>query len=319
MQRREFLKLSLASAAGLASSSASHAEEQPKLIRIGTQKGGFFFPAVRQRHTVEDAFKPLGIDIQWVEFQFGPPLVEAINVGSVDFGYVGDTPPIFAQAAKARIRYAAAVKQGGGTLGIVVRNNSPIRTLADLKGKRIAFGKASSGHNLLVATLEKAGIGWNEIDPVPLAPADATAAFAQGSVDAWSIWDPYLALAELKGDARVLVFAKDVHQPTAFVIVREDLVEKSPALVTRLNGVFASEGVWANSHHEEVAQAQAAATGVDIEAIRRFVGRSNYSIVPVDEEIIKSQQSVADRFARLGLIPKPVHVADIVWKWTPGS
>jgi sulfonate transport system substrate-binding protein len=319
MQRREFLKLSLAVATVLGSSSVLHAEEQPKVIRIGTQKGGFFFPAVRQRHTVEDAFEPLGIDIQWVEFQFGPPLVEAINVGSVDFGYVGDTPPIFAQAAKARIRYAAAVKQGGGTLGIVVRNNSPVKTLADLKGKRIAFGKASSGHNLLVATLEKAGIGWNEIDPVPLAPADAIAAFAQGSVDAWSIWDPYLALAELKGDARVLVFAKDVHQPTAFVIVREDLVEKFPALVTRLNGVFASEGVWANAHHEEVAQAQAAATGVDIDAIRRFVARSNYSIVPVDDEIIKSQQSVADRFARLGLIPKPVQVADIVWKWTPGS
>jgi sulfonate transport system substrate-binding protein len=83
--------------------------------------------------------------------------------------------------------------------------------------------------------------------------------------------------------------------------------------------VFASEGVWANAHHEEVAQAQAAATGVDIEAIRRFVDRSNYRVIPVDDEVIRSQQAVADRFARLGLIPKPVRVADIVWKWTPGS
>jgi sulfonate transport system substrate-binding protein len=89
--------------------------------------------------------------------------------------------------------------------------------------------------------------------------------------------------------------------------------------VTRLDTVFASEGVWANAHHEEVAQAQAAATGVDIEAIRRFVDRSNYRVIPVDEEVIRSQQAVADRFARLGLIPKPVRVADIVWKWTPGS
>jgi sulfonate transport system substrate-binding protein len=165
---------------------------------------------------------------------------------------------------------------------------------------------------------EKAGITWSDIQPIALAPADATAAFAQGSVDAWSIWDPYLALAELKGDARVLVFAKEVHQPNAFVIARADFVENYPLLVTRLNTVFASEGVWANAHHEEVAQAQAAATGVDIEAIRRFVDRSNYSVVPVDEDIIKIQQSVADRFVRLGLIPKPVKVADIVWKWTPG-
>ena len=101
--------------------------------------------------------------------------------------------------------------------------------------------------------------------------------------------------------------------------MRSDFVEKYSAVVTRLNDVFASEGVWANAHHDDVAQAQAAATGVDIEAIRRFVARSNYSVVPVDEDIIKIQQSVADRFARLGLIPKPVKVADIVWKWNPGS
>jgi sulfonate transport system substrate-binding protein len=319
MKRREFLKLSLATAMGVALTRGVRAEDQPKLVRIGTQKGGFFFPAVRQRHTVEDAFKPLGIDVQWVDFQFGPPLLEAINVGSVDFGYVGDAPPIFAQAANARIRYAAAVKQGGGTQAIVVRRESPIKSLADLKGKRIAFGKGSSAHNLLVAVLEKAGLSWSDIEPVPLAPADATAAFARGSVDAWAIWDPYLALAELKGDARVLIFAKDVHQPNAFIVVGSEFVEKYPALVTRLNAVLASEGVWADAHHEEVAQAQAEATGVDIEAIRRFVDRSNYSVVPVDDNIIKIQQSVADRFARLGLIPKPVRVADIVWKWNPGS
>jgi sulfonate transport system substrate-binding protein len=274
---------------------------------------------VRQRHTVEDAFKPLGIDIQWVDFQFGPPLLEAINVGSVDFGYVGDSPPIFAQSANARIRYAAAIKQDGNTQAIIVPKDSPIRTLADLKGKRIAFGRGSSAHNLLVAALEKAGIAWSDIVPTPLAPSDATAAFVKGSIDAWSIWDPYLALAELKESARVIAFDKDIHKPYSFYIVGADFVEKYPSLVTRLDTVFASEGVWANAHHEEVAQAQAAATGVDIEAIRRFVDRSNYRVIPVDEEVIRSQQAVADRFARLGLIPKPVRVADIVWKWTPGS
>jgi sulfonate transport system substrate-binding protein len=295
-----------------------HAEDKPTEIRIGTQKGGFF-PAVRQRHTVEDAFKPLGIEVKWIDFQFGPPLLEAINVGGVDFGFVGDSPPIFAQAGGARIRYVAAVKSDGNTQAIIVPQDSPIKTLADLKGKRIAFGKGSSAHNLLVAALEKAGLGWSDITPAPLAPADATAAFIKGSVDAWSIWDPYLALAELKEKARVIAFDKDVHQPNAFYIAGSDFVEKYPSLVARLNAVFASEGRWADTHHEEVAKAQADATGVDIEAIRRFVDRSNYRVVPVDDEVIKSQQIVADRFARLGLIPKPVNVSDIVWKWTPGS
>jgi sulfonate transport system substrate-binding protein len=318
MKRREFIKLSLGTVAVATLSSQARGEAAPKEIRIGTQKGGFF-PAVKARHTVEDVFKPLGVDVKWVDFQFGPPLLEAINVGSVDFGYVGDSPPIFAQAANARIRYVAAVKQLGTTQAIVVPQDSTIKTLADLKGKRVAFGKGSSAHNLLVAALEKAGLTWADITPAPLAPADATAAFVKGSVDAWSIWDPYLALAELKEHARVIVFDKDVHKPNAFYIAGADFVDKYPALVAKLNAVFAAEGVWADTHHEEVAQAQAEATGVDIEAIRRFVDRSNYRVVPVNGEVIESQQAVADRFARLGLIPKPINVADIVWKWTPGS
>ena len=296
----------------------AQAQEKPAEIRIGTQKGGFF-PAVRQRHSVEEAFKPLGIEIKWIDFQFGPPLLEAINVGSVDFGFVGDSPPIFAQAGGARVRYVAAVKSDGNTQAIIVPQDSTIKTLADLKGKRVAFGKGSSAHNLLVAALEKAGLAWSDITPAPLAPADATAAFVKGAVDAWSIWDPYLALAELKEHARVIAFDKDVHKPNAFYIAGSDFVEKYPALVAKLNVVFASEGQWADTHHEEVAKAQAEATGVDIEAIRRFVDRSNYRVVPVDDEVIRSQQAVADRFVRFGLIPKPINVSDIVWKWTPGS
>src|ERR1700724_1722100 len=162
MQRRQFLKLSLGTAAIAGLALRAQAEAELKEIRIGTQKGGYF-PAVRQRHTVEDLFKPLGIEIKWVDFQFGPPLLEAINVGSVDFGYVGDSPPIFAQAAGARIRYVAAVKSDGNTQAIIVAQDSPITTLADLRGKRIAFGKGSSAHNLLVAALEKAGMAWRDI------------------------------------------------------------------------------------------------------------------------------------------------------------
>src|SRR5450631_111189 len=298
--------------------SPAQAQDKPTEIRIGTQKGGFF-PAVRQRHSVEDALKPLGIEVRWIDFQFGPPLLEAINVGSVDFGFVGDSPPIFAQAGGAGIRYVAAVKQQGNTQAIIVPKDSAILKLADLKGKRIAFARGSSAHNLLVAALEKAGIAWSDITPAPLAPADATAAFVKGSVDAWSIWDPYLALAELKENARVIAFDKEIHKPNSFYIAGSDFVEKYPALVARLNGVFASEGVWADSHHAEVIKAQAEATGVDVEAITRFVNRSTHRVVPIDDEIVRRQQAVADRFTRLGLIPKPITVSEIVWTWTPGA
>jgi sulfonate transport system substrate-binding protein len=314
--RRHILTIALLLAT--VSALPARAEDTPAEIRIGTQKGGFF-PAVRQRQTLEAAFKPLGIAIKWIDFQFGPPLLEAINVGSVDFGFVGDSPPIFAQAGGARIRYVAAVKSDGNTQAIIVPKDSPIKTLADLKGKRIAFGKGSSAQNLLIAALEKAGVPWSDITPAPLAPADATAAFVKGSVDAWSIWDPYLALAELKEQARVIAFDKDIHKPNAFYIAGSDFVEKYPSLVAKLNATFASEGVWAHSHQEEVAKAQADATGVDIEAVRRFVARSNFRVVPIDEDVIKSQQAVADRYTKLGLIPKQINVTEIIWNWKPGS
>jgi len=110
-----------------------------------------------------------------------------------------------------------------------------------------------------------------------------------------------------------------VHKPNAFYIAGSDFVDKHPALVAKLNAVFASEGRWADSHHEDVAKAQAEATGVDIDAVKRFVSRSSYRVVPVDDETVKSQQAIADRFAKLGLIPKPVNVPDIIWKWSPGS
>jgi len=137
MKRREFLKLSLGTAAVAALSSRARGEAAPKEIRIGTQKGGFF-PAVRQRHTVEDIFRPLGIEIKWIDFQFGPPLLEAINVGSVDFGYVGDSPPIFAQAAGARIRYVAAVKSEGNTQAISGESAS---RLAKVRARTICLSR----------------------------------------------------------------------------------------------------------------------------------------------------------------------------------
>ena len=146
----------LAVAALLTAGLAAPAFAEPlKEVRIGFQKAGIF-PAVKQRGTLEAALKPRGITVRWVEFQFGPPILEDINTGNVDFGYTGDAPPIFAQAARANLLYVAAVPSIGYNQGIVVPADSPIKTLADLKGKKVGFAKGSSAHNTTVAALEKA-------------------------------------------------------------------------------------------------------------------------------------------------------------------
>nr|WP_249225739.1 aliphatic sulfonate ABC transporter substrate-binding protein [Tardiphaga alba] len=297
--------------------SKAPAAEQPKEIRIGFQKAGIF-PAVKQRGTLEKIFKEKGITIKWVEFQFGPPILEAINTGNVDFGYAGDTPPIFAQVARANLLYVAAVPSIGYNQGIVVPENSPIKTLADLKGKKIGFGKGSSAHNTLVATLEKAKLAWSDITPVYLNPADAAAAFASGNIDAWSIWDPYLSLAE-NGKARVIAFAKDVQESNSFFLANKEFTNAHGDIVALLNKTFADEGKWAEANRPEVASKLQEATGVDKAATTRAVERSNYTVVPISDKVIATQQETADRFHKLGLIPKAINVRDIVWTWTPGS
>ena len=316
--RRTFVAgVALALLGSMGLSSSPVAAQQLKEVRIGFQRAGLF-PAVKQRHTVEDALKPRGIEVKWVEFSFGPPLLEALNTGSIDFGYTGDAPPIFAQAARANLLYVAALPSAGNNEAIVVPENSPIRTLADLKGKKVGFAKGSSAHNTTVAALEKAGLSYADITPVYLAPADGATAFAGGSLDAWTIWDPYLALTE-KGKIRILAFAKDVHESTAFFLANKDFTGQHPDIVALLNQTFAQESKWADQHRPEIVNTLHEATNVETEALTRAVERSQFLVTPVTEQIVASQQATADRFFKLGLIPRAINVRDIVWSWTPGS
>jgi sulfonate transport system substrate-binding protein len=253
-----------------------------------------------------------------VEFAFGPPILEAINTSNVDFGFTGDAPPIFAQAAAANFYYVAAVPKNYGE-AIIVPEDSPIKSLADLKGKKIAAGKASSAHHTLLVGLEKAGLAPSDVTFVFLPPADAAAAFSRGSVDAWSIWDPFLALAQLQKPVRAVAFSSDLHNPSSFYLANKDFTSKYPQIISKLNGLLAKEADWANEHRAEVSQALHEASGVDLVAVRNSVDRAFFKVLPVTDEIAATQQTVADHFLKVGLIPKPLVVRDVVWKWTPGS
>lgn len=216
MQRRDFLRLSIGTAAAAAIASPAIARGAVKEIRIGYQKTGVLVIA-RQQAALEKHFTPQGIDVKWIEFSSGPPMMEAMNVGSVDFGAVGDSPPVFAQAAGAAIVYAAGQPITNGQ-GILVPKDSSIRDIADLKGKRIGFTKGSSAHNVVVQTLEKAGLAYADIVPVYLTPPDAGPAFANGSIEAWAIWDPYFAIGETKQNGRILINAREVTKTNSFFI-----------------------------------------------------------------------------------------------------
>lgn len=314
MKRREFLQLSLVTAAAAALSRGAQAQADTKEIRIGYQKNGVLV-VTRQREALENHYKPQGISVKWIEFSSGPPMMEAMNVGSVDYGAVGDSPPIFAQAAGAAIVYAAAQPIVNGS-GILVPQNSAITDIADLKGKRVGFTKGSSAHNVVIQTLEKAGLTYDDITPVYLTPPDAGPAFANGGIDAWAIWDPYFAIAETRQNGRILVKTRDITKTNSFYIANRDFANRHSALLQQIVDVTTSSAKWAEAHPDEVAKSLAAVTGVPLDIQTIAAKRAGFSVGPVTDDIIATQQGVADRFFKLGLIPKQIAIRDIVWRNT---
>jgi len=312
MQRRDFLKLSIGTAAAAAFASPAIAQGAVKEIRIGYQKNGVLV-ITRQQAALEKHFSQQGIEVKWVEFSSGPPMMEAMNVGSVDYGAVGDSPPVFAQAAGAAIVYAAGQPITNGQ-GILVPKDSPIRSIAELKGKRVGFTKGSSAHNIVVQTLEKAGLTYADISPVYLTPPDAGPAFANGSIEAWAIWDPYFAIGETKQNGRILINAREVTKTNSFYIANRDFAKNHGAILQQIVDVTSATARWAEQNRDEVAKSLAAVTGIPLEIQTIAANRSSFVVGPVTEDIVATQQGVADRFYKLGLIPKPIAIRDIVWR-----
>src|SRR3989449_10851350 len=176
---------------------------QDKIVRIGFQKYGKLV-LLKSKGTLEGKLKAAGYQVVWTEFPSGPPLLEALNVGAIDFGNTGEAPPIFAQAAGAPIQYVAYEPPAPEGEAILVPKDSALKSVADLKGKKVALNKGSNVHYLLVKALEKAGLKYTDVDVVYLPPADGRVAFEKDAIDAWVIREPYRTAAAMSSGARTL-------------------------------------------------------------------------------------------------------------------
>ena len=309
MRRRHILAAALA----LPVVRASAAEG--KTLRMGFQKGEPTQMAAKQNRVLEDILAPRGWAVEWVEFQFGPPMLEAMRVGSIDLGAVGDTPPVFAQAAHAGLVYVSAIRSG--SQAILLPPGSGIQALAGLKGKKVAFGRGSSAHNFLIKGLAKGGLTFSDIEPVTLGPADAGAAFQRGAVDAWAIWDPYYALFETRSGVRTLATNADVGEQYSFFIGRSAFVRANPELIGTVLGAFSASCAWIRGHRDEVADLLSNGTGMPPDTMRRVMARVPAEILPLTDAIVLSQQEIANRFRSAGVLPVDIAVADAVWR--PGA
>jgi sulfonate transport system substrate-binding protein len=286
----------------------------PKEVRIGFQKGSAVLVLARKQEVIEKRLKALGVpNVKWVEFQFGPPMLEALGAGAIDIGSVGDAPPIFAQAGGSDLVYAAATPSAEHA--VLVPRNSSIRTVAELRGKKVAFGKGSSAQGVTIRALATAGLTFQDITPVYLSPADATAAFNGGNVDAWVVWDPYYAIAEERYGARAIADTRDKRLASAsYYIASREFATRYPAALVALLDEIGKLTVWSGQHRSDLAAIAADATGIDIKSWSAAFARADFSFGPITDAQVKQQQQLADTFVELGIIPRKINVKDIVWR-----
>lgn len=282
-------------------------------LSIGYQKSALNLLVARQQKLFEQQLPNVKVD--WKEFPAGPQMLEALAVGAVDFGYVGNTPPIFAQAAGKNIRYVGYEVVTPNSQALVVPTGSPIQSLQDLKGKRIAVQKGSSAHELLGKVLKQAQLSWKDIQPIWLAPAEARAAFDKNSIDAWVIWDPFLSAAKLDAQAQVLIDGTAFPKSYAFYIGNPKFIQQHPQAVSKVLASLNAADQWILQHQDQALSIYTQSTGLAPHiATPVFQQRLKPSpIYPLNAQVIQSQQHIANTFQQAQLIPQSIQIQSVVW------
>lgn len=309
---RRIVRLAAFALVALSASSAFALDGADKIVRVGYQKAGLL-AIVKVQGSLEARLKPLGYSVQWFEFPAGPQLLEALNANSIDFGYTGAPPPVFAQAAGVHFVYVGAEPPAPHNEAVFVKSDSPIRSLADLRGRKVALQKGSSANYLLLEALKKAGVRYDEIQPVYLPPADARAAFESGNVDAWAVWDPYYAAAQNALKVRTLSDYTGLTPTNNFYEATRDFAQQHPDVIGAILKQARETGQWVNGHPADTAALLAPKVGLPQPLVETWIKRVPFGAVPIDDRIVAVQQRVADAFYAAKLIPQKLSVADNAW------
>ena len=283
--------------------SSAHAAE--RMIRIGDSKGQY-----RALLTAAGELNGLSYKIEWAEFPATAPALEALATGAIDLRGSAAAPLIFAVAAGAPIKAVAALQLDGAreSVAILVPADSPLRTTADLRGKRVGTNRGSIGHHLVLAALERAKIPFGEVPIRYLLPADAKAALGGNSIDAWSTWEPYVSIAEVQDHFRVIVDGTGLPISDGSIVASDAAIAGKHELVEDFVGRQARAHLWALQHPEDYAQVFSRQTGLPIEVARVAVKHTAYRVVPIDDAVVRGHQQVADLYLKAGVIRESVDV-----------
>lgn len=301
----------------LAFTAGANAADEPKKLRIGYQKSSTLINVLKANGELEKGLGELGYTIAWSEFPSGLPLLEALNVGAVDIsGDVADTVPVFAQAAGAKLTYIASEAPSPSAQALLVKEDSPIKAVADLKGRKVSVTKAAGSHYLLIALLNKAGLKFADIEPAYLTPADGRAAFEKGAVDAWVTWDPFVSGAQTQSKVRIIADGKGVADYQRYYLASSAFAAEHPKVLRLVFDKLKATGQWVKQNPDDAAKILAPAWGLKPEVVILANSHRSYDVRPVEAANLADVQKIADAFFAEGALPKNITASD-AQIWSP--
>ena len=292
--------------AGILLSAIASATAQTTL-RVGDQKGNS--QAVMEAAGV---LKDVPYKIEWKEFPAAAPLLEALGAGAIETGLVGDAPFTFAAAANVPVKAIGAIRQSREGLAVLVPRESKIQGFEDLRGKKIATGRGSIGHQLVLAALESKGWSPSDVQIVFLAPSDAKVAYTQGSVDAWSTWEPYVSQEEVLFQSRRVITAEGLTPGIGFQVASPNAIrDKRPELEDFLRRLTAARA-WSLTNVNAYAETWGKLMSIPPAVPLNWLSRAKIRIAPIDDGVVADEQKTIDLYFRSGLIKQQLNAADIV-------
>ncbi len=291
-----------------ATEQVAEASYKADTVRIGYQRSSTLMTLLKETGELEQQLAEKKVKVSWHEFTSGQPLAEALNVGSIDVtADVADTVPVFAQAAKANLTYYAKETASPNAQAILIPQNSSIKTVADLKGKKIAVTKAAGSHYLLIAALNQAGLSFKDIEPAWLSPADGRAAFEHGGVDAWVTWEPYVSSGTVVQHAKILASGEGLASYTRYYLTGHKFAQENPAILNDIVNALKEKAAWVKQNPDDAAKVLAPLWGnLPTEVVLKANANRSYEVQGVVLDDMPEQQKIADAFFNEKLIPNTI-------------
>ncbi|AJO78781.1 ABC transporter substrate-binding protein [Pseudomonas sp. MRSN 12121] len=281
---------------------------EPLVLHVGDQNYYNVRASVEASGVLEGA--PYQVD--WKHFQAAAPLAEALNTGALDLGFLGDSGFLFLAAKQARVKLIGVSRQNPDTIALLVPKDSPVKTIADLKGKKVAYWPGAWSQQLTLRALEQAGLPEDHVAFVKLMPIDAAAALPQGSIDAFPVWEPYISQQILFSGARPILTAKNLMPGLSAIAASTPAIDSKRGAIADFLGRLKRARAWVDSHTDQYADLWAKKANLDQNVSRHWLRQAHMTVGPVDQQAAADLQSTADFLFKVKALPAPLATATVV-------